>query len=157
MHHGVVPVVSRFLGIEAEGVLRSEINSMIFDIGDMQSAAAHLRRLQNDRALLARLSRQAQSDMADWTDTRMHEGWTAVLEQVLAREPLTPRARNVEQAPAGRLDRLFPSFSDRVRAITGRRFPHNSGWEEWPGSEPVTAERAASIAAEVRRLAKDVP
>jgi len=157
MHHGVVPVVSRFLGIEAEGVLRSEINSMIFDVGDMQSAAAHLRRLQNDRDLLARLSRQAQNGMADWTDTRMHEGWTAVLEQVLAREPLAPRERNVEQAPAGRLDRLFPSFADRVRAGTGRRFPHKSGWEEWPGSEPVSAERAASIAAEVRRLAKDVP
>jgi glycosyltransferase involved in cell wall biosynthesis len=152
MHHGVVPVVSRFLGIEAEGVLRSESNSMIFDVGDMQTAAAYLQRLQNDRELLARLSQQARKDMTEWTDTRMHEGWTAVLEQVLEREPLTPRARNVEQSPAGRLDRLFPSFADRVRAITGRRFPHRSGWEEWPGSEPVSAERAESIAMEVRRL-----
>jgi len=156
MHHGVVPVVSRFLGIEAEGVLKSGINSMIFNIGDVEAAAADLRQLQNDRALLGQLSRQAQSDMADWTDERMHEGWTRVLENVLAREPLAPRNRAIETPQAGRLDRLFPSFADRVRAITGRRFPHKSGWEEWPGSIPVSAERAAAIAADIRRLAHDL-
>jgi hypothetical protein len=95
--------------------------------------------------------------MRDWTDTRMHEEWTRVLENVLARDPLTPRDAVIETPAAGRLDRLFPAFADQVRAITGRRFPHNSGWDEWPGSVPVSAERAAAIATEIRELAKNVP
>jgi glycosyltransferase involved in cell wall biosynthesis len=153
MHHGVVPVVSRFLGIEAEGVLQSGVNSMIFDVGEVQSAAAHLRRLHEDRELLARLSAQARRDMAGWTDARMHEEWTSVLAGVLQREPLAPPSLAIEKPAAGRLDRLFPSLSDRLRALTGRKFPHRSGWEEWPGSVPTSGERAAAIAAEIRQLA----
>ena len=156
MHHGVVPVTSRFLGLEAEGVLQHERNALLFDVGDMQAAAAHLRRLQTDRDLLARLSANARAAMHDWTDTRMHEEWTRVLENVLGRAPRAPRASARTTQPAGRLDRIAPSLADRLRAITGRRFPHQSGWDEWPGSEPVSAERTAAIAAEVRALAKNL-
>ena len=42
MHHGVVPVVSRFLGHAAEGLIRPGKNSLTFPAGDMDSAADHV-------------------------------------------------------------------------------------------------------------------
>src|SRR2546421_10039612 len=60
MHYGVVPVVSRYRGARAEGLLRDGENALMFDVGDAETAAAHVERLANDPALFERLAKAAE-------------------------------------------------------------------------------------------------
>ena len=57
--HGVVPVLSRFPGLVAEGVFRDGHNALTFEVGNMDAAARHVIALHREPGLLARLSAAA--------------------------------------------------------------------------------------------------
>src|SRR3954454_8344545 len=154
MQNGVVPVSSRFLGSAAEGVLKDGENALTFAVGNVAAAADHLAALAADRALLDRLSAAAVASVAGFTDRDMYAGWEQVIEEVVDRPirtaPSSPPQRNAD----GRLARagLSPRTADALRRLFGRRAAHNSGWEEWPGTQPLAAGASSRILRELDRL-----
>jgi len=157
MQNGVVPVSSRFMGSAAEGILRHGENALLFEIGDAETAAAHLTSLAGDRAWLKRLSDAARTTMTTYTDDDMYDAWIDVIESA----PRRSRGRRPSALPpSGRLERagLPAPAADFLRRLFGVRFPHASGWDEWPGSQPASAETGVRIRkqlADIERSARD--
>jgi glycosyltransferase involved in cell wall biosynthesis len=150
MRHGVIPVVSRFIGHAAEGLIRHGINSLTFPIGDLKLAAELINRLAIDSDLTKKLSDQCIEDTAFDTVERMNRDWAASFERACK---LPPRNSEISShavgsfLPSGRLDRLGlpPRMTNSFRALLGRRFPHRSGFEEWPGTQPVSQVDANEV------------
>jgi glycosyltransferase involved in cell wall biosynthesis len=150
MHNGVVPVSSRYLGSAAEGILRDGENSLLFDVADTEKAAEHLRSLVSEPAWLDRLSASARRTVDSYTDAEMFDAWVDVIETAT---PHDPRERKRGGPATGRLERLLPApTADLVRRTLRLRYPHASGWEEWPGSQPVERETEQRIEQELREL-----
>lgn len=131
MAHGVVPVISRFIGSEAEREFVDGENALTFPIGDVAAAADAVARLDRDRALLLRLSAAAR---ASQSGIRSHEGaldaWAAAFDFALAAPqrrgstlPRVPRDR-------GRLASLPGALAEPIRRL--RRVPHADPGGEWP-------------------------
>jgi glycosyltransferase involved in cell wall biosynthesis len=152
MQNGVVPVSSRFVGSAAEGILRDGENALLFNVGDTEQAARHLKTLAADRGQLERLSAAARKENENFTDADMYDSWVDIIESTqhhqrkLALRPLPP---------AGRLERagMPAAAADFLRRIFGIRFPHGSGWEEWPGSQPMRTEHVQQQLVEIERSA----
>lgn len=150
MAHGVVPVVSRFIG--AEDFIDGE-NALTFPVGDMRAAAEAIARLDRDRALLERLSRHAR---ASQTGVRSEQGaidaWAEVFRDAVARDarigetplPLLNRDR-------GLLTRLHvpESLAEIARGL--RKREHGDPGSEWPHWSGVPDERFAE---EVMRFSR---
>jgi len=154
MQNGVVPVSSRFLGYAAEGVLKDGHNALTFEVGDVAAAADHLSALASDRLLLDRLSAAAVASVACFTDRDMYAGWEQVIEEVVERPIRTATSSAPAHSSDGRLARagLPPRTADALRRLFGRRSAHASGWEEWPGTQPVAAGASSRILRELERL-----
>lgn len=154
MAHGVVPVVSRFVGCQGEGVFRDGVRALTFPVGDVEAAAALVTRLQRDPALLERLaSAAAGSQTGPYSDEGAIAAWAAALHAACdapARSrPAPPRI----PPPPGRLARvLSPAAAERLRRIAGRRFEHDSPGAEWPH---VGTGVPPALAQDLRALARD--
>ena len=135
MQHGVVPVSSRF-GHAAEGLLSPGLNSLTFSVGDAAAAAASLKQLSHDRALLIRLAEQAKGSAANYTKDRMMNGWKEVFFGLLERQPRIALQRPLRSRRVyGRLERFgMPTQVANHRRLMGKAFNHGSGFDEWPGS-----------------------
>jgi hypothetical protein len=143
MQHGVVPVVSRFLGHASEGLVRHGKNGFTFPVGQVEIAAKQIIWLTKRPDILAKFGRQAKQDVKCYEETRMYQDWEKLFQMSLCREPRIPRREWVRIRPippAGRLEKygLPPEIANWVRRGLGRKFPHKSGFEEWPGSQPVS-------------------
>lgn len=140
MHNGVVPVVSHFLGYATEGVIQHEENALTFPIGDVETAAAHIARLATSQGMLENLSCEAKIAVELYTTEEMCRGWEEVLTSSLRLAPCVPQFGIGTNSPAGRLEKYgLPSrAANLVRYVLRRRFPHGSGFEEWPGSQPIS-------------------
>lgn len=153
LHHGVVPVMARYFGASGERFVIDGRNGFTFAVGDVASAVEHVRALAADRPRLRAMGEEARRSIAHDTDLRMHRDWVRIFEQTLAMPPRGVGGQRVAEATGGRLDRILPAgLADRIRAWTGRQFPHPDGWAEWPGSVPVSAERRAAVMDALVRL-----
>lgn len=155
MHHGVVPVVSRFHGHASEGLLQPDSNCLTFPIGDPRAAALQLQRIAKDRNLLESLSLAASADVSLYSETRMTTEWLSALEAAAKAEPAKPRkAAQPRRTAFGRLDRLgLPApVTNLVRRTLRRRYPHASGFEEWPGSLSEDSLLQETIAATLSEI-----
>ncbi|HSY49358.1 MAG TPA: glycosyltransferase family 4 protein [Thermoanaerobaculia bacterium] len=157
MQNGVVPVSSRFAGMACEGILHHGENALLFDVGDTSTAVEHLLALSSDRERLERISIAARTSIASYTDDDMYEAWIDAIESTPRR---TQRSDLDASPPSGRLERwgLPAAAADFLRTIGGVRYPHRSGWEEWPGSQPAapaTLARVTKRLAEIERSAND--
>jgi glycosyltransferase involved in cell wall biosynthesis len=144
MQNGVVPVSSRFQGSATEGILRHGENALLFDVGDAATAARHLKTLAAERAELERLSDAAIRMNASYTDDDMYAAWMDVIETTPRR---SRRLLPLALPPSGRLEKagLPPRAADFLRRLFGVRFPHASGWEEWPGSQLADGKTTSHI------------
>jgi glycosyltransferase involved in cell wall biosynthesis len=130
MAHGAVPVVSRFAGSEdfIDGV-----NALTFPVGDIAAAADAVARLDEDRALLERLSDAARkSQQGIRSEEGAIDAWAGAFRETVARParkgsvlPLTPR-------DSGMLTQLgMPDgLAELVRRV--RRREHGDPGSEWP-------------------------
>jgi len=137
MAHGVVPVVSRFVG--AEDFIDGK-NALTFPVGDVAAAASAIERLDRDRALLEQLSDAARrSQEGIRTEQGAIDAWAETLRDSVSR----PARKGAKLPPAprdrGLLTRLGvpDAIAEVVRGI--RRQPHDdpgSEWPHWSGIKP---------------------
>lgn len=154
MAHGVVPVISRFPGLETEAQFLDGRNALTFPVGDVAAAADCVVRLDRDRDLLERLSaaaresqggiRSAAGAVAAWAET-----FQAAVAMPRRIGPVPP-----PPADSGRLARagIPESFAEVVRSIRRRR--HDSPGAEWPhwsGMPDETIERELCAIAAILR------
>ena len=139
--HGVVCVLSRFPGLQLEGLFIDGHNALTFPTGDTKTAAQHLISLQCEPGLLERLSTNAlQAQKGKYTFHGAADAWADALNRCLAMSAKVDRNFKPKAEPAGRLEALgLPgAIADRVRWWLGREaIPLDPG-DEWPhGHVPV--------------------
>jgi glycosyltransferase involved in cell wall biosynthesis len=133
MAHGVVPVVSRFTGLQAQGQFVDGVNSLTFPVGDIAAAADCVERLHGDRALLERLSRAAgASQDGIRSEQGAADAWAEGFRDALARPTRIGAALPTLSGDHGLLERLGvpDSIAEIVRQRRGR--PHADPGSEWP-------------------------
>ena len=130
MVHGVVPVVSRFIGAED---FVEDVNALTFPVGDTTAAADAFERLHRDRAQLERLSAAArESQNGIRSEQGAIDAWAAAFREAVARAPRVGRALPVASRDQGFLSRIGvpDSVAEIVRRLRKRR--HGDPGSEWP-------------------------
>ena len=135
MAHGVVPVVSQFVGQKTEGQYIHEENSLTFAVGDIPSAATNIARLVNEAGLLARLSAHAAgTQVGKYSYEGSLAAWAESLDRCLERTPALARPPRLDSVPDGRLAQfgLPAGVAQLMRDALGRRHEHDCPGGEWP-------------------------
>lgn len=158
MQHGVVPVVSDFVGRRREGFARHDQTALVFPVGDPLEGAALVERLFLDRAALARLSTEAKDLAANnYSWSMLSERWADGFEQVLAMGARPSPAATGEigadlRAPTSRWvkERVARSVKRMLRMDVVR-----SQWP-WVGSRQDDP-RGLELFEQVKRLDRAIP
>jgi len=138
MAHGVVPVVSRYAGFRAEGLITEGVTGLAFPIGEMRDAAQLLQSLSDDDAMRRQLAAAGVARSQQYTWGRSLREWHVALLTVCANEPAIGAEVPVPPAPSssGLMDRLkLPeALKDSIRRMrrTVAGSVAKSGGEEWP-------------------------
>jgi glycosyltransferase involved in cell wall biosynthesis len=154
MVHGVVPVVSRFVGCLVEKQFIHEHTALLFDVGDTSAAAAAVARLHEDRVLWRRLSAAARaSQQGGYSDAGALAAWAAAFRDALAEPPRVGRqVPRLPWTPSGWLEcwGIPADFSEPLRKLLGIKFAHRSPGGEWPHcsglGEPKRLQEIAEFA-----------
>jgi glycosyltransferase involved in cell wall biosynthesis len=133
--HGVVPIVSDYVGRAEEGVIRDGETGIVFPVGDMEAAASRIRRLMGDGGLAA-LSRNARRELPEaYKGGRFVSAWRDALQECVA---LPARRAAADRLPplvsSGRLARLGLGLEamSRLRRVVGAAPPIEDPGSEWP-------------------------
>jgi glycosyltransferase involved in cell wall biosynthesis len=133
--HGAVCVLSRFPGLQSEGLFVHGYNALLFPTGDTKTAALHLVSLHRNHGLLERLSTNAmQTQSGKYTYAGSIEAWAHALDRSVAMPVKLNQYFNFDTRPAGRLEAWgVPSvLADPFRSFFGRQaIPLDPG-DEWP-------------------------
>ena len=135
MAHGVVPVISEFLGIYSERHFLHGINSLIFPVGDIEAAAAHIATLVSRPDLIARLSSNAITSQADrYSFDGALVAWRDVFDACLSLPVKMGLPRFPQERMDGRLSRWGLPTSWQSNLRTWLRVPvrHCDPGSEWP-------------------------
>ena len=158
MMHGLVAVSSRFIGAQAEGLLREGKTALFFNVGDLRTAAENIKRLAADEAAWRQMSAQAQAAVATgYSWEACCRSWLQAFEEVM-HLPLrlgTPLS-NRPLRGGGLLDRLgvSPGVRDFLRRSRIRLLgvpAAQIGGEEWPF---VNTFHAPGTLAEIEALSR---
>lgn len=124
MIHGVVPVVSDYLGRAEEDVIRDGDTGIVFPVGDMKTAATKIR-----AAAAAGLSERARTKLPPaYTLAQFEQSWHEALTDCLAQPPrVGPRSALPPLVSPGRLAR-----APWLRRLLRLRFEHGDPGSEWP-------------------------
>ena len=135
MVHGVVPIISQFIGLKTEGHFLHNINALTFPVGDIDTAIANIKRLITEPELMNFLSLNA---MRSQTGVYSFEGsmdaWAQALDECVRQPPMPEMKKKPNLPPDGRLTRYgFPPWlAQRVRDFFGKKFVHSDPGSEWP-------------------------
>ncbi len=147
MAHGVVPITSRFVGLESEGLVLEGRNALVFPVGDVGSAIEHVIALQQKPDLLSVLSQNARQHIAEnFSPEKSALIWDRELKRVCTLPELPVVSDLSGGAQLGRFG-LSERFWETLRRWTRRRVPHQSAGEEWPHyrcDDPVLIEHVTS-------------
>ena len=136
MAHGIAVVSSQYKGSVAEGALIHDENTLLFPIGDFQTAANAVMNL-NDKILRQRLVKNAYDlVLSRYSRERSIKQWVAVM---------TMTMENIDAKPAtdwrqswqkqGRIERLLGyELGNKVRRLTRKSVLINDAGSEWPHS-----------------------
>jgi len=133
--HGVVPVLSRFPGLVAEGIFRDGHNALTFEVGDMDAAARQVIALHRESGLLARLSAAAiVSQKGRYLFEGSMKAWADAFDACLRAPPRCGRRLPIDDGPRPRLERMgLPgAIADRLRSWSRRMPQPSEPGGEWP-------------------------
>ena len=134
--HGVVPVLSEFIGFFTEGIFLQEENCLSFPVGQISVACDQILRLHNDRNLLSRLSQNARhSQEGPFLAPDDIKAWGAFLSEASMAPASSACPANEFPEDSGRLNRfptivrhLLRRYSRHIHTDAGGEWPHASGW-----------------------------
>jgi len=136
MVHGVVPVVSDFIGRKEEGVLRDGETALVFPVGDVPAAAAALLRLSDPHLLRPLSERVIAGIPEDYRVVGFERNWCGALSGVLAKPAVRSDHRVGRAVSPGWIARL--NLNERasfvLRTILNRPFDYQEPGSEWPHS-----------------------
>jgi glycosyltransferase involved in cell wall biosynthesis len=157
MAHGVVPVVSEFLGLNSGKTLTHMNNAMVYPFEEKHKASEMLAQLATDTDLYASLSIAAkQAVTTDKSISVMLDRWSDLINSLarLPRKRLPPKSIEKRAPdPQGRLDnlpipiivkRLLRRFRARKRALSAQ--------SEWPYFSPVDQKFVSFYEETLRKL-----
>ncbi len=156
MAHGVVPVISGFSGLVAEGLFVDGKNAMVFPVGDMQAAAQRVAEADQNREQLAGLSQAAcNSQQGAYSEEGALDVWADALDSVAQLPPKQGTAVFPAEKYPGRLGRLGLSMraEHRLRTIFRQRIRHQDPGSEWPTASSMPD---ASVLEQIDRLAEEL-
>jgi glycosyltransferase involved in cell wall biosynthesis len=148
MAHGMIPVISEFRGIHAEGQFLHGVNSLIFPVGEMQSAAESILRLIRQPELAVRLSENAiRSQTGKYSFEGALLAWRDALNKCLSLPSQTGDARFPEEKIDGRLTRwgVPASWQSRLRTCLKIPVKHAEPGSEWPTHSGTLTDAAQNI------------
>jgi glycosyltransferase involved in cell wall biosynthesis len=149
MAHGVVPIISEFIGLRRERHFLHGENALTFPVGDVKTALQSIRRLTEECGLLERLSSAAmRSQSGRYSFDGAIAAWAEALDRCLALPPRRGPVPTVACPRDGRLARwgVPPWLAQRIRDVLRRRHDHTDPGSEWPtGSGLLTREASESI------------
>jgi hypothetical protein len=150
--HGVVPVVSDYLGRAEQGLVRDGETGLVFPVGDMKAAAMCINRLANEPGLVNRLTEAGRREVAEgYSLERMASGWADALQHAVEGEPAAGDVSAKPLPPAGRLDGWLGEYgAEGLRRLLGRRYHHPDA-SEWPHA----GDWSAATLDEMRHLVDD--
>ncbi len=160
MMHGVVPVVSRFIGHGAEGIVDDGETGWLFDVGDTRAAAGLVKKLADEPGLLEALGEKARTRVLEkYTWERSIHSWEQAFDEIVQRPLRTGTSLPEKEGHRkGRLESIgLPvSLIDLIRrmrrAMVG--VPEEmKGGEEWPW---INEGHSADALAEVERVAREL-
>ncbi len=140
MSRGINVVSSRYIGSGLERALRHGENSLLFDIGDTETAAAHLETLSTQFPVAKELGYQAhvtvnsryscESSIQQWDDTLR-----AISSLPLRAQPTDARNGFLKSKTCGRLNRIFGDhLAESIRHLLQRPLQDHGPAGEWPHS-----------------------
>lgn len=134
MRHGIVPVVSDFVGRAEEGVIVHDMNGLVFPVGSVNDAAALITARAHEA--IFSLSRTASEISADYCGDEFGRRWDSYLRSALqktARCCETSSQLRTLRSP-GRIASLGLSTiaTSLIRRILHQRFTHTEAGSEWP-------------------------
>jgi hypothetical protein len=151
MAHGVIPVISEFTGLKAEGQFLSEVNSLTFPVGRPDLAAQQVARLSADAGLRQRLSVAARvSQTGRYSFQGSIDAWRDALNHCLELPPQSGPFPRIPEELGGRLTDLgVPSSLQLwIRNLIGKPVLHSEPGSEWPtASGLMTADERQEIEA----------
>lgn len=151
MVHGVVPVVSEFIGLRRERQFLHGINALTFPVGDVGAAVERVLRLANEPGLLSRLSLAAmQSQQGKYEAEGAIKAWAEAFRRCMEKPPTIGDFVKPRHIPDGRLARwgINDWLAQRFRDALGTKHLHTDGGGEWPtGSGLMTVEAEREIMA----------
>lgn len=128
MIHGVVPLVSDYLGRAEENVIRDGDTGIVFPIGDMKAAAEKILPLAAPGALAALSERARRKLPAAYTLAQFEQSWHDALADCIRMPPrIGTRADLPPLVSPGRLAR-----APWLRHLLGLHFEHRDPGSEWP-------------------------
>ena len=136
MHFGVVPVMARFLGLNAENRFVDGENCLLFSVSNTADAAEQLQHLISDHELKLRVSNAAREHARQHLDLNLQlNHWKAAIE-LTERAPLriATGLRAPNSIPSGRLERrgIPGGIASVLRWTAGRRQTPGEPGAEWP-------------------------
>jgi len=132
MLHGVVVLSSKYRGSQCEGILINNETSLLFPIGDIETAVQQTRLLDQDREMLRHLGANGRCIAEkELTVERMVEKWINTLQKIHKRPPLLSGKEHQDNNGF-----VFSAFSQRLvmwaRIILRRPVFHGNSHLEWP-------------------------
>jgi glycosyltransferase involved in cell wall biosynthesis len=144
MAHGVVPVISEFIGLKAEKQFLHEVNALTFPVGDIPAAAKNVFRLMHEPGLIERLSSVAmRSQTGKYSYHGAIKAWAQAFKECMEKPVRKADNLKIRFPSDGRLGRIGfnPWFAQRIRDIMGKRQIYDDGGSEWPtGSGLMTKQ-----------------
>lgn len=132
MAAGVCVVTSRYVGSGLENALLHDTNCLMFDVGDVASAAAQIARASDVAFRQCLVNAGWKLVDARYSRETSVDSWAAAFKSVMRLPPTTP-APETAPASSGRLDRLVgTAAAESVRKVLGIRYLHTSAGGEWP-------------------------
>ncbi len=155
MAHGLCVVTSRYIGLGAEGALENQTNSLIFDIGDTDSAAELLKTTADQRTAEALVLGGYCLVQDRYTREKSVTAWVEVFLKVSRSLPGSNdycadddpshhqqvKLKPVIIAPQGRLEHwLGLSIANHFRSFLGLKVTMNSAGDEWPHAHSCVSD-----------------
>jgi glycosyltransferase involved in cell wall biosynthesis len=151
MAHGVIPVISEFTGLKAEGQFLNEVNSLTFPVGRPDLAAQQVARLSADAGLRQSLSAAARvSQTGRYSFQGSIDAWRDGLDRCLELPPQSGPFPKIPEELGGRLTDLgVPSSLQLwIRNLIGKPVLHSEPGSEWPtASGLITLDERREIEA----------